>query len=79
MEGPSVKLAAVQPLPPKQPAGVSQASARTTIANLYSAVKRRLVAFAETSGSGAAAALRLPSPEEGGAPFDFIPSPGAIL
>ena len=58
--------------------GVSQASARSTIANLYSAVKRRLVAFADTSGSGAAAALRLLSPGERSVPFDFIPSPGAI-
>ena len=43
------------------------------------AVKRRLVAFADTSGSGGAAALRLPSPEERGTPFVFIPSPRPIL
>ena len=49
------------------------------IDSLYAAVKRRLVAFAVTSGSGAAAALRLPSSEEGGAPFVFIPSPRPIV
>ena len=54
--------------------------ARATPRALHAAVKRRLVAFAETSGSGPeAAALRLPSPEERGAPFTFIPSPRAIL
>ncbi|WP_425153537.1 hypothetical protein [Candidatus Palauibacter sp.] len=42
-------------------------------------MKRRRVAFADTSGSGPAAALRLPSPEGSGVPFTFIPSPRAIL
>ena len=51
--------------------GVSQASAFSMTDSLYAAVKRRLVAFAVTSGSGAPAALRLPSSEEGGAPFVF--------
>ena len=59
--------------------GVSQASAFSMTDSLYAAVKRRLVAFAVTSGSGAAAALRLPSPEERGVPFVFIPSPRPIL
>ena len=59
--------------------GVSQASAFSMTDSLYAAVKRRLVAFAVTSGSGRAAALRLPSPEDEGVPFDFIPSPGLIL
>ncbi len=59
--------------------GVSQASACSTIESLYAAVKRRRVAFADTSGSGPAAALRLPSPEGSGVPFTFIPSPRAIL
>ena len=59
--------------------GVSHSSAFSTIASLYCGVKRRLVAFAVTSGSGAAAALRLPSPEERGVPFVFIPSPRPIL
>ncbi len=59
---------------------VSQASAFSTIESLYAAVNRRLVAFADTSGSAAeAAALRLPSPEERGVPFTFIPSPRSIL
>ena len=60
--------------------GVSQASAFSTINSLYAAVKRRLVAFAATSGSGGeAAALRLPSPDDRGVPFTFIPSPLPIL
>ena len=44
--------------------GPSHCSALSTIDSLYCGVNRRLVAFAETSGSGGeAAVLRLPSPE----------------
>ena len=60
--------------------GVSQPSAFSMTDSLYAPVKRRLVAFAfAVTGSGVAAALRLPSLEEGGAPFVFIPSPRPIL
>ena len=44
--------------------GVSHASAFSMTDSLYAAVKRRLVAFTVTSGSGVAATLRLPSLEE---------------
>ena len=76
-------MRAVQSLAPQQAADLTRRlalpSAFSMTDSLYAAVKRRLVAFAVTSGSGAAAALRLPSSEEGGAPFVFIPSPRPIV